>query len=63
MKAGLAKQVEKTFTPHTTLLYDGQRIESQAIDPVGWTAREFVLVHSELKKTRHNILARWPLGA
>src|SRR5580693_3756018 len=34
------------FKPHITLLYDGRRIEEQFIEPIRWTVRDFVLVHS-----------------
>lgn len=62
MKAGLGRWAEQHFTPHVTLLYDDLCIAEQAIEPVGWTAREFVLVHSLLGRTQHIPLARWPLG-
>ena len=51
------------YSPHVTLLYDDAVIADHAIDPVSWTAGEFVLVHSLLGQTRHVILDRWPLGA
>lgn len=60
-RAGLAKWVEKRFTPHITLFYGDRSLDEQAIEPVSWTVRELVLVHSLLGKTQHVILARWPL--
>ncbi len=60
-KAGLHQWVQPSFVPHVTLLYDGRRVPSQAIEPVGWTVREFVLVHSLLGRGQHRPLARWPL--
>jgi 2'-5' RNA ligase len=61
MKAGLKYQSGSSFTPHVTLLYGDLAMLSQAIEPIGWTASEFVLVHSLLGKGVYNILGRWPL--
>lgn len=49
------------YSPHVTLLYDDVIIAEHAIDPVSWTAGEFVLVHSLLGRTKHVILERWAL--
>ena len=49
------------FTPHMTLLYDDRRIDEQPIEPIFWTVREFVLVHSLRGKTKHIPLERWQL--
>lgn len=49
------------YSPHVTLLYDDAAIGEHAIDPVSWTAGEFVLVHSLLGQTKHVILDRWSL--
>jgi len=59
--AGLAHKVKSGFTPHVTLLRDRVLVDAQAVDPIGWTVREFALVHSLLGQTRHIVLARWPL--
>jgi len=32
------------------------------VAPVAWTARELVLIHSHLGKTRHERLGSWPLA-
>lgn len=61
-KAGLRKQVERRFTPHVTLLYDDRMVAAQALSPVSWIAREFVLVHSLLGRTQHVPLERWALN-
>jgi len=50
------------FTPHITLLYDGRRVEEQFIEPIRWTVRDFVLVHSLRGRTMHIQLERWHLG-
>lgn len=44
-----------------TMLYDNRVIEEHALEPIRWTATEFVLVLSHLGKTHHQWLARWPL--
>lgn len=58
---GLGRLAERKFTPHVTLLYDDRAVETQAIDPIAWTVREIVLVHSLLGRTEHRILGHWPL--
>lgn len=49
------------YMPHITLLYDTCGIEEHAIEPIRWTVREFVLVHSLLGQGRHIPLGRWRL--
>lgn len=49
------------FTPHVTLLYDRQGTVEEPVEPVSWTANEFVLVHSLVGQTRYLPLARWTL--
>ncbi len=60
-KAGFAGASKAQFTPHLTLLYDGHRVMERPVEPVSWTVREFVLVHSVLGRTRHVVLGQWPL--
>lgn len=57
-KKGLRRLANTDFTPHVTLLYDKRNVEEQPIEPISWTVREFVLIHS---KRGHDHLARWPL--
>ena len=57
-----SRPVASQVTPHVTLLYDDVLVEERAVEPIRWTVREFVLVHSLLGQTRHVPLARWPLG-
>lgn len=59
-RAGLGQWVEKSFTPHMTLLYGRGTTALQAVEPVAWMVRELVLVHSFLGETRHEALGRWP---
>lgn len=49
------------YTPHITVLYDERGIEDHAIEPVRWTVREFVLVHSLRGEGKYIPLGRWPL--
>ena len=60
-RAGLGKLVDKTFTPHVTMLYDRRLVAEQPIAPVQWTVGGFVLIHSLLGRTEHIPLARWTL--
>ncbi|WP_454716475.1 2'-5' RNA ligase family protein [Caulobacter segnis] len=60
--AGAALKPDKQFLPHITLLYDGQVVPEQAIEPIRWTVDRFVLVQSKLGQTQHIVLAEWKLG-
>lgn len=60
-RAGLGVKPNATFTPHVTMLYDDQLIGEKPVEPVRWTASEFVLVRSLLDRTQHIALGRWPL--
>jgi 2'-5' RNA ligase len=63
-KAGF-KLRKSHFTPHVTLLYGDRCIAEQVVEPVAWSVREFVLVHSllrrklEQKQKQYVPLARW----
>lgn len=61
-EVGLGRFVSASFEPHVTLAYDARLIAPEPVPPVTWHAHEFVLVHSLLGKTRHILLARWPLS-
>jgi len=52
----------RSFTPHVTLLRDKCRIDEHPIEPIEWTVKELVLVHSLLGRTTHRHVARLPLG-
>nr|WP_295105644.1 2'-5' RNA ligase family protein [uncultured Caulobacter sp.] len=60
--AGAALKPDKPFMPHITLLYDGQVVSEQAIEPIRWTVDRFVLVQSKLGQTQHIVLAEWGLS-
>ena len=52
-----------SFTPHMTVLYDRHPIAEHDIEPITWTAKEFVLVNSHVGKSVHEVLGRWSLRA
>lgn len=58
----LGKSLKPGFVPHVTLLYDDRVVEPQAIEPIAWTVRELVLVHSLIGRTEHRVLDRWRLA-
>lgn len=60
-RAGLGKLVDRSFTPHVTMLYDRRLVAEQALSPIRWTVGDFTLVHSLLGRTEHIPLARWAL--
>jgi 2'-5' RNA ligase len=60
-EAGLGRWIGPCWLPHVTLLYGDREIKEEAIEPIDWTVREFVLVHSLLGRNRYSPLARWPL--
>jgi 2'-5' RNA ligase len=62
-RVGLGGATAGRFTPHMTLLRDEKRAVSAPIEPITWTVRELVLVHSLLGKTTHVHLERRPLRA
>lgn len=61
-RAGLGRWVDKSFTPHLTMLYDRRLIAEEAVAPVTWTVSGFTLIHSLLGRTEHVPLARWALA-
>jgi 2'-5' RNA ligase len=60
-QVGLRCRANPQYEPHVTLLYGDRCIVEQATESVGWTVREFVLVHSLHGQTRYVQLGRWPL--
>jgi len=49
------------FTPHMTLLWTDRCVEANPIAPIGWMVRDFALVLSLPRQSRHIHLARWQL--
>lgn len=65
LEAGLRDggiEPDERFTPHVTLAYGLPWVERRAAEPACWNVREFALMHSLLGRTRHIVLARWPLA-
>jgi 2'-5' RNA ligase len=59
----LAVSSNTPYIPHVTLAYGMPWIATRPVEAVSWNVREFALVHSLLGRTRHVVLARWPLAA
>lgn len=60
--AGLVFSYNPRFKPHMTLLYDEANVpERELAEPVRWTVREFVLIHSLVGRSQYECLGRWPL--
>ncbi len=55
--------VKGGFNPHMTIAYGPQLMPGCAIEPIPWTATEFVLIKSHVGQTVHEVLGRWPLHA
>lgn len=54
--------VRAVTTPHLTLAYDKQVVPEHVIEPIGWSAHEFVLIRNRVGSGRtYEILGRWPL--
>lgn len=57
----LGIRCRQSFSPHVTLRYLDRRGIDVPIDMISWIAGELVLIHSEVGRTRHHCLGRWPL--
>jgi len=55
------RDVNASFTPHMTLLYDRRLVAEREVEPVQIQARSFFLVHSLRGRGVYRHLARWPL--
>ena len=60
-RAGLGRLVDRSFTPHVTMLYDQRLVTEERVAPVTWRVDGFTLVHSLLGRTEHVPLQRWSL--
>ena len=60
---GLRVAGVSSYLPHVTLLR-GSSIDAvqESMTPIGWVAREFVLIRSFFGQSRHEVIGRWPLG-
>lgn len=59
---GLSFEATREYTPHLTLMYDDAKVEPQAVEPIGWTVREFALMQSLVGRSTHRMLGRWALA-
>lgn len=61
-RVGLKPGGQAGSTPHVTILYDRELVPSMGLErPIGWIARDFVLIESFQGQSRYEILGRWPL--
>jgi 2'-5' RNA ligase len=49
------------YAPHLTIAWGDRVVAERHVQPMRWTAREFVLIHSLQGAGRHEVLGRWPL--
>jgi RNA 2',3'-cyclic 3'-phosphodiesterase len=64
--AALVRRDDREFRPHVTLARDARRkARAQAIAPIEWPVREFVLVQSNMTRTgsHYAVRERWPLAS
>ena len=63
LQFGLRVAGVSSYLPHVTLLR-GDSIDTvqESMAPIGWMAREFVLIRSFFGQSRHEVIGRWPLG-
>jgi RNA 2',3'-cyclic 3'-phosphodiesterase len=57
----MAPRREPQMWPHVSLLKDKAQVPRTFVEPVSWTAREFVMLDSVAGEGRHEILGRWAL--
>ena len=56
------KRIQKSFTPHVTLMYNSRLVPETCVPPVRWTVRNFALIHSPQGQSRHNQIASFELA-
>lgn len=61
LRAGVRTLSREAFTPHVTLTYGDRQLPERIIEPVGWRAADFLLIHSEVGRSIYHTLGRWPL--
>lgn len=60
-RADMAPRREPEMTPHMTLIYDRADVPETPVEPVRWTAAEFVLIHAVHGEGRFDVAGRVPL--
>ncbi len=53
----------RRIEPHMTVSYRGVAAAEAPIEPIRWTARDFVLIDSHYGAGLHEVIGRWPLRA
>lgn len=48
------------YSPHLTIRRDARHIDAQAVRPIDWRVRDFVLVRSQ-PSGAYEVIATWPL--
>jgi 2'-5' RNA ligase len=63
LRAGLQVSGVSSYLPHVVLI-EGHAIEAveDAITPIQWKVREFVLIRSFFGHSCHEVVGRWPLA-
>ncbi|MBL8518344.1 MAG: 2'-5' RNA ligase family protein [Betaproteobacteria bacterium] len=51
------------FLPHVSMLYDEVRVPQYGVEPIRWTATEFVLIHRPERGAKYEQFESWPLEA
>ena len=59
--AGAIPRAHLHFTPHLTLFWDPACIDEYPVTPISWTVKQFVLVHSFVRESKHLVVKRWRL--
>jgi RNA 2',3'-cyclic 3'-phosphodiesterase len=59
--AGIAERANYRFSPHLTLGYREGLPFTQPIAPLSWTVDALELIHSQVGRTRHDVVDRWML--
>lgn len=59
--AGVALRPDWSFSPHQTLFYRESRPEQRPVEGFNWHVDQFMLICSHVGRTRHEVLAIWPL--
>lgn len=60
-RVGGLPRMSAHFLPHLTLMYGDRTVPEQMVEKVGWTVRDFVLIHSHYGRGRHEVIGQWPL--
>lgn len=57
----MAPRREPQIWPHVSLLWDQTMVPRTFVEPISWTAADFVLLDSVFGEGRHGVLGRWAL--